>query len=164
MANRPIRPYEVEARQKAFRVARELLTNDKLSMGEESKRAGVNRHAVGNAMLILQHGEPQEIADLERGAISPQHMGDAIRRRVPKEKLLEKSRGLVASSATKGIRDAEMEVWSKLKVALDGLTSLPSPKDTAAVVRRNNGRVEAVNRKLLAAVAWITEFENEITR
>ena len=61
-------------------------------------------------------------------------------------------------------RQIDAEVWQKLRAGLDGLTSLPSAKDTAVVVRKNPQRIEHVNRCLLAAVAWIKEFEDEITR
>ena len=157
------RPYQIAARKNAFAGARAMIAHNK-SQDQAANEFKVNRSTVGEAMLILQHGTDAEIEKAERGEIALRTLRDAIFARTTPAERAKKRRPPTQTAALVEARQIDAEVWQKLRAGLDGLTSLPSAKDTAVVVRKNPQRIEHVNRCLLAAVAWIKEFEDEITR
>ena len=157
------RPYQVEARKKAFAGARAMIEHGK-SQDQAAAEFGVNRSTIGEAMLILQHGTAEEIATSESGAIALRTLRDTIFARTTPAERLKKRRPPTQTVLVKSARQIDAEVWQHLRAGLDAILSLPSPKDTATVVRKNPQRIEHVNRSLLAAISWIREFEDEITR
>lgn len=157
------RPYQVEARKNAFAGARAMINEGK-SQDEAAEKFKVNRSSIGEAMLILQHGTEAEIATGEQGETSLRGMRDAIFARTTPAERAKKRRPPTQTVLVKSARQVDAEVWQNLRAGLDAILSLPAPKDTAAVVRKNTQRIEHVNRSLLAAISWIREFEDEITR
>lgn len=160
---RPIRTGEIEARRNAFAAARLMITDGK-SQEEAGEALGVNRTTVGEAMLIMQFGTVEEIAKVEGGQIALRVMRDAIMARTTPAERAAKRRPPTQTAALKEARRQGVEVWEVLKTGLGAFTSLPSPKETATIVRNNAGRMEHTNRTLLVALTWIQEFSDEITK
>lgn len=158
------RPKEVEARKNAFVGARMMIADTTISQEDAAKASGSARTSISSAMVILQHGTPEEIAAVEGGMLALDPMADKVRARVPRSERDAKRRPPAMTSLVMEGRKLDAEVWQKLRAGLDGLTHLPSPADTAAIVRKNAMRIEHVNRTLLVVIAWITEFENEVTK
>ena len=156
------REKEIAARKAAFVGARLMLSEHK-SQDDAAKAAGSNRASVSNALLIINWGTADEIAGVEGGTMSLDPTADKIRARTTKQQRVTKQRPQVHGEESLRARQFDAEIWGGLRGALDSITGLPSPKDTANIVRKNAMRVEHVNRKLLAALKWIQEFSNEIT-
>ncbi len=162
MTKHGVREKEVAGRKAAFAGAR-LMISDNISQEVAAKRVGSFRTSVSNAMLILIHGTGEEIKGVESGAMALDPTADAIRARTSPEERKAKRRAPTQTHALVQSRQIDAEIWGGLRNALDAITGLPSPKDTAAIVRKNAMRIEHVNRKLLVALAWIQEFSDEIT-
>lgn len=160
---RPTRKREIQGRINAIKGARLVLTGGK-SVEEAAGAVDSNRHSVSCGLMILEFGTAEEIAAVERGELNLDATSRAIRKRTPEKDRLAKRRAPTQTAALVQARSIDAEIWGKLREALDAITSLPSPKDTAAIVRKNSMRIEHVNRKLLASLAWITEFSDEVTR
>ena len=158
------RPSNVEARKRAFRLAREAMSNTKINLRELADANDTDRHAISYAITILQHGNPEEIALAETGMTPLRQIYDVVSKRTPREDRLAKRKPIGVSQENLNQRRMESEVWQKLRDGLVSLNSLPTPKDTAAIVRKNPMRIEVVNRNLLAVITWIKDFEDEITK
>ena len=158
------RAYVVEARKKSFELARKVMDDPSISLRDIADDHGVDRHGISYALLVLRHGTPEEIAAAEQGLVPLRETRDAIFKRVPAAELMTKRKPAALGRNIKNARELDSEVWQKLREGLLAINSLPIPKDTAAIVRRNPQRIELVNRQLLAAVTWIKEFEYEITK
>ena len=157
------RPADVEARKRAFAGARLMITDNK-SQEEAAKAAGTDRTSVCQAMTILTHGTVEEIATASDGRVAIRPLYEAILERTTPEERAAKRRPPTQTQTLKEGRRVGADVWEILRTGLESLTSLPSPKETAEIVRKNAGRMEATNRRLLAALEWIQEFSDEITR
>lgn len=159
---RPLREFERLGRINAIKGARMVLA-DKKSVEEAATLNNSNRHGVSCGLMILEFGTAEEIAGVERGELNLDATSRAIRKRTPEKDRLAKRRAPTQTAALVQARTIDAEVWGKLREALDAITGLPSPKDTAVIVRKNSMRIEHVNRKLLVSLAWITEFSDEVT-
>lgn len=161
--NRPIREKEIAGRINAIRGARMVLTQNK-SAEEAASVVGSNRSGISCGLMILEFGTAEEIAAVEDGKLNLDATARAIRKRTPETERLAKRRAPTQTAKLIQSREIDAEVWGKLREALDAISGLPAPKDTAAIVRKNVMRIEHVNRKLLISLEWITEFSDEITR
>jgi hypothetical protein len=159
---RPPREYEIKARVQAFVGAR-LVLNEGKSISEAVAAADTKSSSVSEALTILIHGTPEEALAVQRGEVSLGKTADAVRDRVPQSERDAKRRPPTRSVAMVGAIEFDASIWGGLRDALDAIIGLPSPKDTAVIVRKNNMRLEHINRKLLVALEWIQEFSNEIT-
>lgn len=155
------RPHEIRGRINAMAGARMALAGK--SLAEAAETVGVNRSSISSAVLVLTFGTEEEIKAIESGALALESTADAVRARTPAAERAKARRNPTQTVLIKDAREVDASVWGHLREALDAITSLPSPKDTATIVRKNNMRIEHVNRKLLAAIEWIKEFENEVT-
>lgn len=158
------RPKEIEARKRAFAGARMMISDTSLSQDDAAAAANSKRTSISSAMVILQHGTPEEIAAVEGGLMALDPTADRIRARVPESERKAKRRPNAMTSRVVEGRKVDAEIWQHLRAGLDGFTHLPSPADTAVIVRKNQMRIEHVNRTLLAVVTWIKEFEDEISK
>lgn len=159
---RPEREKEIAARKAAIAAARLMLSGNK-SQEQAAEATGSKRASVSNGMLILNHGTAEEIEGVESGTLSLDRTADKIRERTTPQERAAKRRAPTQTEALVKSREFDAEIWGGLRNALDAIAGLPSPKDTAVIVRKNAMRIEHVNRKLLVALEWITEFSNEIT-
>lgn len=157
------REYEVEARRLAFKAAR-LVQDEKISQADAIARVGSNRYLISQAVLILQHGTAVEIAAGESGEVSIATIYEDILSRTTRAERLEKRFGPRRTAAVREDLQVEADVWKNLRAAISLINSLPSVSDTAAIVRKNNQRMEYVSRSLLASLEWIQGFSDEITR
>lgn len=156
-----VRAYEKVGREKAFAAAR-LAIKDSLSLVEAAKRCDSNRCSTGEAFLILKHGTEQEIADVENNTAALGSTVRDIRTRVAAADRTRKP-GLKNDEQLHGLA-LNASIWAKLRDALDGINGLPQPKDVIAIVRRHRVREEMLNKKLIAAYGWITEFSDAWTK
>ena len=159
---RPVRESEVQGRINAFKGARLALTQNK-SIREAALISGTPPGSISSAINVITHGTPEEIEGCESGRLQLEPTSDAVRARTPKGERDKKRRAPTQTALVKQAREIDADVWGKLRDALDAITGLPSAKDTAVIVRKNNMRIEHVNRKLLAALSWIQEFSDEVT-
>ena len=160
--SRPPREKEAQARARAFAAARIVLSQNK-AVREASEMTGATKSSVDSALVILTFGNPEEVSAVENGNISLEKTADAVRARTPKEDRRAKRRPPTRSALMKYGIEFDALIWGHLREALDAITKLPSPKDTAVIVRKNAMRLDHINRKLLAALEWIQEFSNEVT-
>lgn len=156
------REKDIAGRKAAIAAARWMLPNHK-SQEQAAEQFGSNKQSVSNALLILNFGTEEEIAGVEGGTIPLDPTADAIRARTTYVERKAKRRAPTQNESMLLERGFDSEIYQKLSAALDNITGLPSPKDTAAIVRKNQVRVENVNRRILTALEWIQEFSNEIT-
>ena len=157
------RPYQVEARKRAFAGARLMITDGK-SQEEAATAMDSDRTSIGQAMFIIQHGTVEEVSNAEAGNCALRGLYETIWKRTTPEERQAKRRPPAKTQVFMDSRQVGAEVWDVLKTGLHSFTSLPSPKETAAVVRKNAMRLEHTNRRILAALEWIQEFSDEITK
>ncbi len=158
------KPHHVEARRKAFGLARQIMADPSISLHDIAEDNNIDRHGISYALLILRHGTAEEISAAEQGLVPLRETRNTIFKRIPREELMAMRKPAAIGREIKNSRVLDSEVWQKLREGLLAINSLPIPRDMAAIVRRNPQRIELVNRQLLAAVTWIKEFEDEITK
>jgi len=163
-SNRPLREYEVEQRKAGFAGARMAIEDRSRALADIAKVIGTHRHTITMALAVLSHGTSEEIAATESGMAPLRATYTAIMKRVPPEERRSTIRKPAQTENVLGAREIDAGVWKNLRAAIEAVQSLPSPKDTAASVRRNAMRTEYISRNLLVALTWITEFSDEITR
>lgn len=156
------RNYEI-ARRKAAMAGARLMITEGISQNDAAKECNTNRSTISSALVVLNFGTEQEIAGAENGTLPLEPTAVKIRARTTPEERRAKRRRPIYSEQSVQDRQIETDVWQGLKSALDAITGLPSPKDTALIVRKNQPRLNHVNDKLLATLSWIQEFSNEIT-
>lgn len=156
------RENDVAGRKAAMAAARWMVPNHK-SQQQAAEQFGTVKQSVSNAFLILKLGTEEEIAGVESGTLSLDPTADAIRARTTYEERKAIRRPPTQTETMVLERGFDAAIYQKLSVALGNITGLPSPKDTAAIVRKNKVRIGVINAKLLAALEWIQEFSNEIT-
>lgn len=156
------REYEIARRKAAMTAARLMIAQD-ISQDDAARECNSNRASVSSALVILNFGTEDEIAGVENGTEALEPTAIKIRARTTPEERRAKRRRPIYSEQSVQDREIDTNVWQGLKSALDAITGLPSPKDTALIVRKNQPRLNHVNDKLLAALSWIQEFSNEIT-
>jgi hypothetical protein len=154
---------DVEGRVAAFRAAR-LAIQDSLSLPDASKRCCANLRGASEAHLILKHATPEQIAKAEAGELSLQGLATTIRSIVPPEVRKANRKQLRQGEDTMSIARTEAAIWNGLRGALEAISSMPQPTDVISIVRKNAMRGEAVNRNLMTAFTWITEFSDEWTK
>ena len=158
-----IRAAEFAARTRAFSGAR-LAISESLSMEVAAERAGSKLSTVQEAVSILRFGTAEEIVGVEAGTMSMRDVGDAIRKRVPKEERWAVKHKPIAAPRIVETREFESEVWSKVRQALDILTGLPNPDDVMNIIKKHPQRTETTSRKVLTAHTWLEEFVNAWTK
>ena len=159
---RPPREREKNARIAALNGA-QLMIEGNISQSDAAKIAGSARGSVQEAYLVLRYGTAEEIATLKAGTAGMRPIVDAVRQRIQDEGIDTRTRSPVISKSVSSERAVEAQVWDHLSSALDHINSLPRPEDMVGIVRKNALRNEAVSRKLLAALNWITEFSDAWT-
>lgn len=151
------------AREQGFRGAR-LVLAEGISAGDAAQRLKTNRGLVSNTLLLLAHGTPEEIAAVETHRQSLRGTLNVIYQRVPVEQRRRFTRPKKFGQEARQQRDQDIAVWNSVNVALKALTSLPKPHDVSRIMRKHYARIESVNKKLLPALAWLTEFSDAWTK
>lgn len=150
-----------EVRIRAFRAARLAIT-DGLSIVDAAKREDCARHSVGQAIAVLRFCTAQQIADAESGAVPLADLMEAIRTSTSKA-----SRQRKPAARSQDAREqmaTESAISLQLMDSLEAISGLPRPADVIAFIRKHHKRTEAVNKHLIAAFGWITEFSDEWTK
>jgi hypothetical protein len=158
----PLRPSEVEARKRAMAGARMKIAG--MSQEDAAKASNSTISSVSLGVTIINHGTAEEIASVDSGEVALGVVYDAIIARTTPEERKAKYPSPKKSEKSKGYQQVEIDLWQALRAALESINSMPKPSEVAAVVRRHGRRIDYINRSLLTAVAWIKEFEDEITR
>jgi hypothetical protein len=133
-------------------------------MHEAAKRSGAKRSSVQEAMTVMRHGTPEEIANVETHKMALGPMVDIIIARTTPEERKAVARPPTFDPAVQANREFDAEVWGKLREGLEALTSLPVPADVVTIVKKNVMRAEHVDRKILTAHTWLEEFINAWTK
>lgn len=153
------------------------------SQPEAAKLLNVGMRTVQKAKVIIEKAIPELRSAVEAGKVSVSAAEDVATR--PKEEQREiMARGEKAISAvaktmregrarkrTDGRKDAwpnarrqkrqmESEIWITLRDALIALTSLPLPRDVAAIARAND-KGNLVDVRLPQSIEWLEGFANE---
>lgn len=149
-----------KARLRAFEAAR-LAIEAGMSQDRAATQCGTNRISVNEASLILKWGSPEEIADVTEGRKGMDSMVNSIRlRTTPAER--RAGRRMPRQEMDRAALDAH--VWHKLRSGLEAIATLPQPQDVVDICHRNMMRGEAVDRMLIQAFAWLTEFSDAWTK
>lgn len=158
-----LRPYEKEARERAFDGAR-LAIAENITLHEAADRTGSKQSTVQEAITILRWGTAEEIESVETRGASMRTICDAIRQRTTPEERKAAFRKVSRQPKVKEAREIDIEVFTRLKAALDALTSMPVADDVVAIVKRHYVRTDTVNRTILPAHTWLEEFINAWTQ
>lgn len=144
------------------------------TQAEAAKVMGINRDTVVSARIVLTHGTPEEIRMADSGDVALNALVAQIRPRLPPlprghhygENFYRPKTKTAGQNAERlARRKLNADLWSKLRDALDGLTSLPLPGDTVKAVRGGGGTVvKKVDEKLQRAIQWLTEFSDAWNR
>lgn len=161
---RPKRDYERAATARAFQAAR-LARDAGISFPEAAKRCDAKPSSVAEAFTALTCATAEEVARIEAGEASLSKIARESARRVPVEirKANRKANPTLSREIIQG-REFDAAVWGKLRDAFDALAALPQPADVIGVVKKNPMRIDHVNRKLMTAFGWITEFSDAWTK
>ena len=155
------RSFEIEARKNALAAARFALEN-RVTREEVAATFHTNISLLSEALILLRYGTETEIADVESGKVGIKKASHVVRARTPGARLMGKSpvKGAEASAMS---RD-EAAIWASLRPALEALKGMPRPADVARIMRKNGMRTDVVDRNLMAAFGWLTEFSDEWTK
>lgn len=162
---RPIRKHEIEARKKAMTAARATITaKGSLNRDDVAAEYGATPSTVSQAIVILQHGTEEEIAGVESGERGLRVVYDDVCKRVSVKDRYAARLQPKLSAERKAQSTQERLVWTNLRQALALIGSLPQPKDVVKIVKRNHARTATLDRSILDAFSWLSEFSDEWTK
>jgi len=156
-----IRPGDVRAREKAFAAARYALDNN-ANREDAAAKFETNGTSVSEAILAIKHATPDELKALEANSIGLKELTRLIRKRTPRASRERKN--IVRTDQQNEAIKFDSKVWAELKTALEVFAGMPRPADVATICRRNTQRKDTVDRHLMTAFGWITEFSDEWTK
>jgi len=156
-----LRAVDVKGREKAFAAARYAIANN-ANREDAVAKFDTNGTSVSEAILALNHATPAELADCEANKIGLKELVHRIRKRVPKE-ARERKKIVLTETETDKLR-FESKVWAELRSALEAISNMPRAADVATLCRRNRQRKDIVDRHLMTAFGWITEFSDDWTK
>ncbi len=163
-SNRPTRPAEKEANARALPAARYILENP-LNRPAACDKFTTTRSGITLALVLLQEGTPEEIAAVDAGAPLNPIVATIRKRRTAlapgKRQRLKK---VAYSQVELERKKVDMAIWEHLGSALKSIASLPQPDDVVKIARKNGERTKAVDRNLMTAFSWITEFSDAWTK
>lgn len=162
---RPVRDAEITSRKNAIAAARKIIaSNGKLNRDEVAKEFDIAPSSVSCAVIILKHGTEAEIAAVETGETAIVTVYTAVCERVPVAERY-KSRTITTHSAEHKERlRIETTTWKQLRDAIELICSMPRPADVAAMAKRNHVRTAVLDRKIIDAYSWLSEFSDEWTK
>lgn len=160
---RGARPAEALANANALAAARYLMETPANRM-EVCKEFNTNSGSLTNALVLLQEGTPEEIAGVEAGGALYPIAKMIIARRAPTSGKRRRLKKVGFSQEALARKKVEMAIWESLGSALKNIASLPQPQDVVEIARKNTMRVQAVDRNLMTAFTWITEFSDAWTK
>ncbi len=146
-----------------FRAAR-LCLADNVSNKDAARREGVSHKQVSDAVTVLKHGTPEQIAKGESGEMGLNPLINLIRSYIPADVRKAARKQNVRGQEAIEVFKTESAIFAKLRIALEAIASMPQPSDVVAVARKNNIRADTVNRFLMTSFSWITEFSDEWTK
>lgn len=159
----PTKSYNIDGRDKALAAARYIAEN-KANRNEAAAKFDANVGSVSAATLILQEATPEEYAALMAAEIGMRDLADKIRTRMPKGELRKARQKIVLSQTETERLEFEKKVWADLRRALEAISGMPQPVDVVKIVRRNRVRGAIVDRHLMTAFQWITDFSDAWTK
>lgn len=160
MHHRPSQAAKARKSIEAARYARE----EKVTRDVAAAKFGVSVDTISRGDLVLTHGTPEEIAAVESEAAPLRDVYNAVLRRTPREVLKQGRKPMVRGDEAKDQIKVEAQVWSKLTDALDNILEMPAPADVVRIVKKNGVRTNQVDKRLMSAFSWITEFADAWTK
>lgn len=157
------REQEMASRAKSMAAAKHALETG-TSLSAAAIQFGVKRVTTGECHLILTHGTPEEIAGAQSGQLGIGTVGDAIRARTTLEERKQTRKKSKPTIELIDGRKMDAMIWDKMRGAINALTAMPLPVDVVRTIRRNPHRIDLVDRKLIAAFTWLTDFSDAWTK
>ncbi len=161
--NRGIRPAEIKANANALAAARYIMETA-MNRDEAAARFDAKAGSITNALIVLQEGTPEEIAGVDAGGPLDPVARAILKRRAIEPGKRQRRKKVAFSQEALAQKKVDMAVWEALGSALKNIASLPQPTDTVKIARKNIMRTEAVDRHLMTAFSWITEFSDAWTK
>lgn len=162
---RPNRAFEIKARKQAMAAARELIAADgRLNRDEIAAKHQVTPSGVSLAVIILKHGTEAEIASVDNGEQGLRPVYDEVVTRIPvDQRIKSKTRATISAERKEQVKN-DAATWKQLRQAIELICGMPLPADVVAIARRNGGRASSLDRKIIAAYSWLTEFSDAWTK
>lgn len=113
------------------------------------------------AVQVRARATPEEIAAAERGEIGVTRLYRRILTMTPEQRKAHTSVP-VSARGDNGRRleqqRLESKIWSDLRVALEALSGMPSPKDVVAIAAKGTQQRIVVDSNVDDATLWLMEF------
>jgi hypothetical protein len=160
MHHRPSQAAKARLAIEAARYARA----EKVTRDVAAAKFGVSVDTISRGDTVLTHGTPEEIASLEAELVSLRDVYDVVLKRTPRDVLKQGRKPMIRGDEAKDQTRVESQVWSKLTDALDNIVAMPAPADVVRIVKKNGVRTSQVDKRLMGAFSWITEFADAWTK
>jgi hypothetical protein len=162
---RPTRAFELNARTRAMAAARKLLeAKGRFNRDEIAEEFETTASIVSLALVILKFGTEAEIVAADTGHASIRGLYDDICKRVPvEERIKAKTTATMSANRREQIKN-DAQLWKELRHALDLICGMPQPADVVRVARANSARTAMLDRKIIDAYTWLSEFSDAWTK
>jgi hypothetical protein len=126
------------------------------STGQMAKLMGVSEDSIKRARTIIQHGTPEELADIKEGKANLRETAEKVRKRKKKNKhgrSHEQEEALEEKRILYGM-------WNDLRAAVETLSEMPTPSDIVGDVKKVGNASSFIDRRLAGAVKWLNGFSD----
>lgn len=156
------RPADIEIRRRAMEAAQYSIDNNITREAAAAKFGITNIAMMSCAILVLKNGTEEEIEGVRNGQIAITQLAKKLRLRIPDGQKVRKP------PARTDEQDAQLKsdvaIWNQLRNALDAICGLPQPADVIKSVRRNGARRDVIDKNIMTAFSWLTEFSDAWTK
>lgn len=153
---------DVELRKRAMAAAKYAIDNN-LTREAAAKEYGItNTMLLSCAILILKNGTEEEIEGVASGRLPITQLSKQIRLRLPPDQRNRKAPARTVEQDAQVKSDAA--IWRELRDALNAICGLPRPSDVIKSVRRHSVRKDVIDKNIMTAFTWLTEFSDAWTK
>lgn len=148
----------------AMRAGQQVMDGDNSPYTEIIAGYGIALDELSRALTILRHGTAEQIAMAKVGDLPLSTTCIAIRATVSPEGFKKARKSIKPKTAdVRRLLQTDKLLWKTLKSALQAISGMPQPTDVIKFARLGK-RSETVDRYLMTAFSWITEFSDEWTK
>ncbi len=156
------RPANIELRKRVMEASKYAIANN-ITREIAAKKFGITNISLTScAILVLKNGTDDEIEGVTSGRLPVTQLSKQIRSRLPLEQRSRKAPARTVEQDAQVKSDAA--IWRELRDALNAICGLPQPSDVIKSVKRHSVRRDVIDKKIMTAFSWLTEFSDAWTK
>lgn len=131
-----------------------------LTQQQAAKLLNVSRDTVQHARVVLDHGTPEEIRQVERGEAAVSTVAKQIKQGVAAPERKPRTRDDTNRANTLRVN---AEIWHQFKEATGLLSGMPHAEDAVRIIRGQD-KARIVPERVAMSLQWLKDFSDEWER